>query len=387
VANGVLLEDKELPIGEFDIIKFDDIIIGGRYNSEAIITHLRPIQDQYNLLRNKCADWVSKMLAGKYLVAKGSDLSQEALTTESGEVVEYNPVPNAAPPVPMQIPMIPNYVYNDIEVLDGEFNLIAGLNEVSQGIAPGGNMPWRGMEMLQEQDQTRLSVSTKRNEIGYAKIGSAILKYVAKYYVMPRIIKLAGDGLDYAVKEFVGSQLNGNTDVIVVPGSTVPNSKILKRQDIINTYQMGLLGDPNDPKLRAKVLNMLEYGEVAEMWKEQALDMAQIKKTIGAIESQEMPDLNEWDNHELFLTELNSYRKTDKFTKLSDESKKGFNFVVEWHTQAIVNLTQPELGQQQRLAEQMVSDGKEMFGASGQGLAQSGPGMGQAPLNQQMEGI
>ena len=388
VANGILLEDKELPIGEFDIIKFDDILIGGRYNSEAIITHLRPIQDQYNVLRNKCADWVKKMLAGKYLAAKGSGLGQEAITTESGEVVEYNPVPNAAPPVPMNIPMIPNYVYEDLQVLDNEFNLVAGLGEVSQGNAPGSNMPWRAMALLQEQDQTRISVSTKRNEIGYAKIGSCILKYISKYYEMPRIIKLAGDGLEYAVKEFVGSQINGNTDVIVVPGSTVPSSKVLKRQDIINTYQMGLLGDPMDPKLRSKVLNMLEYGEVAEMWKEQALDMAQIKKTLEAIENGDEPQLNEWDNHSLFLTEMNSYRKTDKYSQLSEDSKKLFQFIVEWHTQAIVNLTQPELAQQQRLAEQMVQSGKEMFGAQNQGQVSPSPSMGGAPiLNQPMEGV
>src|SRR5690606_29053450 len=35
-ANGILLEDKELPIGKFDIVKFDDIMIGGRYNPEAV---------------------------------------------------------------------------------------------------------------------------------------------------------------------------------------------------------------------------------------------------------------------------------------------------------------------------------------------------------------
>jgi hypothetical protein len=67
LRSGILLEDKELPIGEFDLIKFDDVIIGGRFNAEAIITHLRPIQDQYNITRTKCADWIKKTLGGKYI--------------------------------------------------------------------------------------------------------------------------------------------------------------------------------------------------------------------------------------------------------------------------------------------------------------------------------
>ncbi len=387
IANGVLLEDKELPIGEFDVFKFDDIVVGSRYYSEAIITHLRPIQDQYNITRTKCAEWVRKMLAGKYLSAKGAGLGQEAINSDSGEVVEYNPVPNAPPPMPMNIPMIPQYVYEDIKVLDEEFNQVSGIGEVSQGVSPGSSMPWRAMALLQEQDQTRISVQTKRNEVGYAKVGSAILKYVAKNYVMPRVMKIAGDAMQYAVKEFVGSQINGNTDAIVIPGSTVPNSKVLKRQDILNSYQMGLLGDPADPKLRAKVLSMMEYGDVAEMWKGQALDMGQIKKAIDAIEQGEMPNNHEWDNHGLFLTELNDYRKTDKYEQLPDESKKIFEFVVEWHTQVIVNLQNPQLAQQQRMAETMVHTQNQMFGPLGQSTANPSSGMSGGPPNQQpMEG-
>ena len=386
MASGVLLEDKELPLGEFDIVKFDDVKVGSRYAGEAIITHLRPVQDQYNITRAKCADWVRKMLAGKYLAAKGAGLMQEAINSESGEVVEYNPVPNAGAPQPMNIPMIPSYVYEDINTLNDEFNNISGLGDVSQGMAPGSSMPWRAMALLQEQDQTRISVQTKANEIGYAKVGAAILKYVAKYYIMPRTMKIAGSGLDYAVKEFYGSQLNGNTDAYVIPGSTVPNSKVLNRQDILNTYQMGLLGDPADPKLRAKVLEMMEYGDVAEMWKSQALDMRIYRKTIEAIETGAEPPLNQWDNHELILKEMNDYRKTDKYDNMSDEQKKMFQFVLDWHTQAIVSLTQPQLGQQQMMAEQMVESGNEMFGGAGQGQAIPVPGMETPPPeDQQME--
>lgn len=360
VANGILLEDKELPCGEFNLVKFDDILVGGRYNAEAVITHLRPIQDQYNVTRNKCADWIRKMLAGKYLVAKGAGLNQESLNNQSGEVVEYNPVPNAPPPTAMTIPMIPNYVYNDLDKLDKEFDMISGINEISRGVLPSASIPASGMAFLQEQDQTRIGVQTSRNELGYAKVGQLILKYVGKYYELPRILKLAGDGLEYAVKDFVGSDLQDNYDCIVIAGSTIPSSKVLKRQDLSNAYSQGLLGNPQDPKVQAKVLKMMEFGDVAEMWKSQALDEAQYKRMIDAIEKgdqqlvQKM--LNHFDNQAFQLQEMNDYRKSDKFMSLPEPNQKLFMFVMEWRLQALTNIQNPQMAQDVNQAQLMVDN-------------------------------
>lgn len=383
-ANGVLLEDKELPVGEYDIVKFDDVLIGGRYNPEAIITHLRPIQDQYNIQRTKMAEWIRKCLAGKYLAPKGAGLSQEALNDQSGEVIEYNPVLNAGPVQPLPIPSIPQFAYTDLDTLDSEFDTVSGIGETSQGKLEASGMPATLGQLLQEQDQTRISVQSLRNEIGYAKVSTIILKYVSKYYKMPRLLKLAGEGLDYAVKDFVGEDIGDNTDVICIPGSTVPNSKVLKRQEIFNAYNTGLLGDPADPKLRAKVLKMMEYGDVEEMWKSQALDEAQIKKAIETVENEQLPPLHEMDNHVLYVSEFNDYRKQDKYESLSPKAKMIFNYVMEWHLQAEVKLRNPQIPEQQMMAEQMNNNLKTMFPQGGQmpqGMGENDP-MAQAQMAQ-----
>lgn len=358
-ANGVLLEDAELPVGEFDIVKIDDMIIGGRYNSEAIITHLRPVQDQYNVSRTKMADWVRKMLAGKYLVAKGSGLGQESLNNDSGEVVEFNPVPNAPPPTAMTIPQIPPYAYKDVETLNSEFDFISGINEVSRGELPSASIPAQGMAFLQEQDQTRIGVQTSRNEVAFAKVGCLVLKYVGKNYVLPRMLKIAGDGLGYCVKEFVGGDLADNYDVFVIPGSTVPQSKLLRNQEILSRFQMGLLGNPQDPKTIAKVLKMTEFGDVSEIWKKQSLDEAQVKRVIKAIESSDMvmlrANMNEFDNHAIHLELMNEYRLEEKFNGLSDQQKSTFFYVMEWRMNAATNILNPGLQQTQNMAEHAVN--------------------------------
>lgn len=384
-ASGILLEDKELPVEEFDLVKFDDILIGGRYQSEAIITHLRPVQDQYNILRTKCADWIKQTLGGKYLAAKGAGLSQEAINNASAEVVEYNVVAGAAPPEAMSIPQIPNYVYEDIKVLDGDFDFISGINDISHGTTNSSSMPYRLGALLQEQDQTRISVQTNRNEVSYARLGSIILRYVGKFYVLPRMLKNAGDGLEYAVKEFKGADLGDNYDVICIAGSTVPTSKVLKRQDIMNAFNSGILGNQQDPKLRSKVFKLMEFGDVAEMWKDQAIDEQQVKKVIDQIEQGQMPNPpgHEWDNHETFIKMLNDYRKSDKFDEMSDQQKSYLTVIAEWHVQALISLTQPQIPQNQMLAQNMINSMHQMNGAPGG----PPPGQPQVPPAGTMPGV
>jgi hypothetical protein len=361
-ASGILLEDKELPIGEYDIFKIDDIVIGGRYDSEAIITHLRPIQDQYNISRTKMADWVRKLLAGKYMAPKGSGLGQEAINNDNGEVVEYNMVPGASEPKAMVIPQMPPYAYKEIETLDHEFDFVSGINEISRGVLPSASIPAQGMAFLQEQDQTRIGVTTTRNEIAYAKLGSAILKYAHEYYKLPRTLKIAGEGLEYCVKDFMGDDLKENFDVIVIEGSTIPQSKVLRRQDILNSYQMGLLGPVGDPKVLSKVCKWTEFGDSNEMWKKQSLDEAQVKRVIEAIEKEDdkvlQQNMSEFDNQACHLEMMNEYRISDKFNTLSDQQKQKFIWVMEWRIQAGIQTLNPSIAQGQNMAEHAVQTSK-----------------------------
>lgn len=354
-ANNVLLKDDELPCGEIPFVKFDDIQIGGKFMSESIITHLRPIQDQYNRLITKRAEWTNRMLAGKIMAAKGHGIHMEAYTDQSGEFIEYDVVPGAPPPQAVQIPAIPQYAYAEEDKLDAMINQISGINEVSQGSLPSAGIPAVGMQFLEEQDVTRLGVIIEQHEHAYADLGRLTLKYVSKYYEMPRVLKTAGRNLEYAVKSFIGRDLKNNFDVIVIKGSTIPGSKILRRQEILNAFERGLLGNPQDPKLREKVLSMLEFGDVAEMWQDYSIDMAQIKEDLDAIEKGDIPLVNELDNHELHIQEKNRYRKSDKFKTLSDVSREILLNNIEEHIASVMKLSNPGLEENKALADEMVA--------------------------------
>lgn len=338
-ANGVLLEDKELPIGEIPFAKFDDVIIAGKYNSEAIITHLRPVQDQFNETIRRRAEWVKKLLAGKYKAARGSGLSQESMTDET-EVVYFDVVPNApSGPEPVQVPMIPQWAYQEEKSYDESFNEISGISDVSKGIMPSASIPAIGMQLLTEQDDSRIGVMIEQHEHAWADVGALILKYVQAFYVLPRKLKIAGKSLQYTVKEVKGEDLRDNTDVYVVRGSTLPGSKTLKTQEILNRYTQGLLGDPADPKTRQMVNEMTEFGNSEECFVDYGLMMAKINRGIKKLEEGESLEYREPDNHALWAQELNRYIISDKFESLAPEIKALFEATLEQHIQGVMQVS------------------------------------------------
>lgn len=353
-GNGVLLDDKPLPVGEIPLVKFDDILIGGKYFSESIITHLRPLQDQYNQVIAKRADWTNKLLAGKYMAPKGHGIIQEAFNDSSGEIIEYNPGPMGQKPEPVQMPLIPQYAYTEEDRIASQMDHISGLGEVAQGNLPSAGIPAVGMQFLLEQDLTRIGVITEHNELGWAKVGSLMLQYVEKFYKLPRIIKIAGPRLEYAVKSFVGSDINGHTDVRVVRGSTLPGSKVLRRQEILNLRSQGLMGNPNDPQVIQKVMDMLEFGDIYQGWEEQGIDMAQIEMDLDNIEKEIIPQINPYDNLVLHIQRKNLYRKSDKFSQLSKVAQGLLLSDINQRIQMLVNAQHPELAAQKAQVQQNI---------------------------------
>ncbi len=363
-ANDVLLEDKELAIGEIPFAKFDDVVIGGKFYSEAIISHARPYQDYLNQLINKRAQWAKRLGAGKYAVPYGHGMSPESMNNESGELLTYKPnpaAPNGGMPLAMNVPMIPQYMYEEQDHVERAMDDLFGLNEISQGRLPtGGHIPAAGMQILLEQDATRVGIITENHEHAWADVGRFILKFVKKLYITPRLMKKAGKGLEYTVKPFIGTDIGDGSDVFVIRGSTIPNSKTLQRQDIMNAYQQGLLGDPQDPKLREKVLSMMEYGDVAEMWQDFSIDMAQINRGLDMMQKGQIPPVNEADNHPLWFQEVNRFRKSDKFDGLADNIKGIIMSNMEEHLQAETNMQNPGLNQQAQMSDQMAQKAQNM---------------------------
>ncbi len=261
-----------------------------------------------------------------------------------------------------------------------------GLNELSKGQLPAAGIPAKGMEILLEQDATRMSIMTQQHEYAWSDVGRWILKYVGNYYKSPRLLKITGKNRSYSFKKFTGEDLNNNFDVQVIPGSLVPGNKYLARQDIMNSYQSGLLGDPMDPKLRQKVLSMLEFGDEQEMWQDLAVSIAQAHKMIDQLKSGQQPEISEFDKHDILFPEINRTRIAEE-DNLDENIKMQFDLCLNRLLDMGVKVASPTAQANRQLAEQMVQHGQA---ADGVAEEHTDPGTQTPPVlppNQQQQNV
>lgn len=311
-ANNILLSYKPLPIDEIPFIKFDDVKVGGKFHSESLITHLRPIQDQMNRILRRKAEYLNKCLNAKYIAAKGHGMHEEALN-DTTEVIEYNAVPNSEMPKSVVAPQMPQYAFQEDQSLKSMFSEIIGIGETSKGQLPGADVPAIGMQLLVEQDDTRIGIVVESNENSHADVGRVALKFASKFYTSPRMIKETGKSGEYAFTEITGEMLRGSDDVIVMKGSTLPGSKAVKRNDLMNLYSQGLLGNPQDPSVQSKLLEAMEFGDLQNVWEDLAVDSSQVERTIKEIEQGIEPLIHPDDNHQMHFEKKNRLRKSQKF--------------------------------------------------------------------------
>jgi len=384
-ANGVKLKDDILPIDEIPFVKFDDIVVGGKFSSEAIITHLRPLQDQINRGKQMRAAWSNRMLTGKILAARGHNIAAEAFNDQSGEMIKYDHLPNVPEPHALQMPNIPQYAYEEENTLKEDMNDTAGINQASRGQLPSSSIPAIGMQLLVEQDDTRIGIETEGHEYSYADLGRILLKFVDKFYETERLLKTVGENMEYTVRKFSGTDIRQNFDVHVIRGSTLPGSKVLKRQEIMNLNQQGYFGNPQDPLVLQNVLSMLEYGDEYQGWKKISLRKSQINRGIRMLEQGIKPPVSEFDDHALWMQELDDYRISEKYEKLTPDQQRALLELINEHAQWISELTgsadgDPNLDPNLKgtdAAQKAEDEAKQMALQSGEGNLASG----QAPMH------
>lgn len=358
VANGLVLENKDLYIGEFPFVKWDDIKVAGKFYSESAVTHARPLQDQYNRNLVRSSAWTNALTGGKWLAAKGHGLATEALNDRT-EVVEYNPVPNAAPPSAMQVPIIPAHVYKERKDIETDLYEQFGLSEVSRGQLPSAGIPAVGMQLLVEQDETRIGIEITSHENSWARFMGVCLKIAGKCYKTDRRLKKKTQS-GYQFRTFNGDMLSKEPDVRVIRGSTIPANRSLRRQEILNAYSQGLMGDPNDPLIKQNVLGEMEFGDLPDVWKDHRLDMAQITEVIALLKTGEMPEFNKLDNHPLHIQELNRFRKSDTYQNLPVDDKNKVEFLISQHANAAVSMQNPQQANQlNNLKQGKMADGTD----------------------------
>jgi hypothetical protein len=345
----------------------------GRFYADSVINDLISIQREYNRSRGQITENKNRMAHDRLLSAKGSIVASK-ITTEPGQVVEYEL--GFPPPQPLPMQNLPAYVLQDLDRLLMDFEDISGQHQVSKGQAPAGVTAATAINYLQEQDETMLSTTYAGIEEAFEKIGYETLCYVKQYWDTPRQVKVVGKDGAFNVISFQGADLRDNTDIRVEAGSALPTSKSAKQAFLMDMMQQGFI----PPE---KGLELMDMGGVQRLYEEIRVDYAQASREnmrMAAVTQEQVsqfastfvaknpmtgqPDpqqglvdpntgqplvdqagnptepplivpVNSFDAHEIHIQAHNNYRKSQEYEQLTPETKALFEQHVNQHMMAM----------------------------------------------------
>ena len=344
VAGGKLLFDDELPyinneLGTrtFPFVKQVSNCLPGNFFGTSVVDRLIPLQRAYNAVRNRKHEYFNRSVMNVLAVEDGS-VDTDALELEGlspGKVLVYRQ--GSKIPEIMQNPKLNIDFEKEEERLLGELKTVSGVSDMmAEGTANYTNMSGIALELLAEQDKTRLITAIDSTKLAIKTVAKHILRLYKQYAVVPRLLKISGE--NGAIQMYYWDQNEICSDDVVFDASSDTSDTLAqKRTMLLDLIKQGLMFDNNgefSPSMRKKCLDLLGFG----MW-EDAVDLPSLH--IKRAKEENLLPLNEElqvlsiDDHKVHIdehtahilggeikTKINSKKYIEKLLKHIEEHKK-----------------------------------------------------------------
>ncbi len=211
-----------------------------------------------------------------------------------------------------------------IGILVGEMQDAVGMHEVSNGGAPGRVDSARALEMLRNEDLSRLAILNSTLD---AAIGDGFwqLLQLAKQYVPDeQLATTYTRSGEPEVRKFKASRLSERHTVHVISAAAMPKTQAARNEYLLSLWNAQIV---TDPRVMSELLELPYSGSASET--EQDVRQATNENILLAEGVPLTP--NAWDNHERHVREHNAFRKTAEFATSSDHVHSVFEAHIAWH--------------------------------------------------------
>ena len=253
--------------GEYPFTKFEHIPTG-KFYTESTITDIIPVQREYNRTRSQIIEAKNRMAKPQLMAPKGS-VNAAKITSEPGILIEYRP--GLAPPQPLPLQPLPNYVLQELDRSISDMEDISSQHQVSKGQAPAGVTAATAISFLQERDDSVMATTYSSIEEGWEKIARHTISHVVQFWDIPRIVKVTGVDGSFDAISLKGSDIKSGTDIRIEAGSALPTSKAARQALLLDMMKMNFI----PPE---KGLEMMEIGGVQRVYEELAIDKRQAQR-------------------------------------------------------------------------------------------------------------
>jgi len=327
VCDGILVkEHDELPFGFYDsptnpypCSEFIDTETAGQAYGTTFIEQLIDLQRTYNDTIAKVVENIRAVSRPKVVVYRQHQLADGAYTSSAGEVLELNYIPGLPPPIILQAANVAGDCWNLIQLLEREFDSVSQVYPSSEGRAAGAESGYQ-TSLLQEATDSVHAPEIRNDEMTIQDAAWKIRRIMKRNYDVPRLIAIGGENSAPEMLEFSQSQINDAAEVRIQIGSMLPDLKAAKAQVLLNFYEKGLLGDPNDPLVKRRALSLMEMGGYEVLHEEERLDEAEAARENQAItDGQPVEPAKFFQRHQLHIWKHEARMKQPSFASLAPD--------------------------------------------------------------------
>jgi len=331
VAGDIVLEEQEtLPYGRLPFVIARHNTIPGRFAGEGVVTSLIPAQKELNKSVSQRIENKNLHAQPKWRAEKGS-VDRQSFTDEPGEIIFYNrtaarpPEPLPPPPMSQEHRMIEKEQIEHIQA-------ISGVSEVTRGTAPS-QTSGRAIGLLSDLDATKLGPTVREIERAIERMCSQMLWMCREYMPAPMMVNITGRNQAIEVIEFFSRQIK-TTRVRVMANSMLPKHPSYRREQIMQMYQVGILGDPADPQTAIKTRRMMEFGDMGPLYGDEDRDRNYAREENHMMANGKPQDVKPWEDHITHIDECLSFMKSIDFRLLPEEHQQNFEKHLAWHYHA-----------------------------------------------------
>lgn len=274
----------------------------------AVVERCIPIQRDYNATQNMIDEYMARMTIGNMAVYQGSLVNEDQLDSGivPGQIILVNPgfdMPKWLAPEEVP-PTLPQRIAD----LRQEFIIISGVSEMARSSqTPAAISSGNALEVLKEEDDTRLSLTAENIRNFYKETWKQWLRLYKQFVSEKRVSRVVGDDMG-EIYTFVWSQNDITSDDVTVDSvNEMINTPAQRKQNALELFQAGFFKDPDTGvptrEGRAKVLEIFELGNTESMVDidEQQMANARRENLIGL----QRGDLKveDYENHSLHQAE------------------------------------------------------------------------------------
>ena len=331
VAGGYVVHAGALPFlngenggREYPLVQQFCLRAPGRFFGCSVIERLIPLQRDYNAINNRINEHTARMTAGNMTVEQGALVNEELLDTgiAPGTVLEYRP--GSAPPEWMHVAEIPGTLLTRMADMRKQFVDISGVSEMAKASTTSGSISSGvALEILREQDDTRLSLTADYIRSAMRLLAGHWLRLLKQFAVGTRLTRAVGeDSAQLSLLSWNGSMLTSD-DVVVDTDAEFSSTPAQRRQLVLELMHAGLFLDPDTHRMtresRAKLMEIFQLGNWENLAGMEELQRSRAQREQSDLAREILPRIQALDDHEIHLAEHTRFALGAEFARMEEE--------------------------------------------------------------------